>query len=338
MKMNAVLAVIAVLSTSGCGESTFEARSSPPKTKKITKSSAENAIGAGNSSNASGEGTGLTETFVSDSATGKVDVAWYIDQSGSMSTEAAQVQKNLGSFFQKIDQQADAKYAIVAASSGSNPIKLPIPASDKYVQIEQRIASNDALEIAIGSFIPAGMQRPTVAPNGTATVKTSAADGKLADFFRKDATPVVVVVTDDNANRVDQKNFLALAKETLGREPRLFAWRGNRTLPAIPNAICDVAANGIAYEELAKTTGGEVFNLCEPDWSPSFGKLTSNIIAIAKNTFSLKQEPKAVLSVSVDGRKIDPSLVTISGKTVSLPPSELVAGKKSTVVITYRVN
>ncbi|MFZ9520520.1 MAG: hypothetical protein ACO3A4_08590 [Silvanigrellaceae bacterium] len=336
---NSIVCFGVVFGLVACGQSEFN--STPgPKRSTTKKSSGAESVGANGTNSANGEGVGgqKQETFTVSSLTGKVDIAWYVDQSGSMTKEAQHVQNNLASFFNLVGKEVDARYALVANSTGSNAIKIPVEDAN-HIQINQSIASNNALEIAISSFLAADLAaQPPLDANNPAGAKVTKApiQGTLKNFFRPGVLPVVVIVTDDNAKRVNETNFLALAKDALGVEPKLYAWRGNSNLPAIPGAQCDVAANGVAYEQLAAKTGGEVFNLCEPDWTSSFAKLTQNIVQAAKNSFALKVSPKSIVSVTIDGKAIDNSKVTLSGNIVTIAASELSAISKGSVVITYQ--
>lgn len=310
-----------------CGSSQFQ--TTPPSsknTKTIQAAGGEDATGR------------LTESFTAETTSGKVDIVWIVDQSGSMTREAANVQNNLAAFFATLNQKVDARYAVVASSTSKNAIKIPVTDAN-HVQVELAVASKNALEIGISMFIPADIpEQPALDSNNpdAGRVIKQNLQGALNKFFRPDVLPVIVIVTDDNASRVTDKNFLSLAKSAIGREPKLYAWRGNRNLPAIPGAQCDVAQDGIAYENLAKATGGEVFNLCEPDWKDSFSKLTSNIALAAKNSFTLKKPAKSILSVTVDGRALDVSKVTLAGSTVTLPQAELALNLNSKITIVYQ--
>lgn len=312
---------------SACGDSKYQSAAPSNKTKSSIDAKAANETVSGQ----------VNETFAVDASSGKTDIVWVVDQSGSMTTETQNVQNNLSNFFNSLNQKVDARYALIASSSSGNKISLPA-ASDKQLQIEQLVSSTNALEIAISTFTRADApEQPLIEPNNPngGRVRKYPTQGALSSFFRPDALPIVVVVTDDNAQKVTEQNFLQLAKAAIGKEPKVYAWRGNNSLPAIPNAQCNVARDGIAYEKLAEATGGEVFNLCEPDWSATFGKLTNNIIAAVKNSFTLQKEIKALVSVTIDGRKLDASRITITGRNVTLPKEELNKSPNGKVSITY---
>lgn len=310
-----------------CGDSAY--KSAAPGTKAATV----------NDANAGGERVAgqLSETFAVEGSSGKTDIVWVVDQSGSMTKETQHVQNNLSNFFNSLNQKVDARFALIASSTTSNKIALPSE-SEKQLQIEQSVASTNALEIVISTFIRVDApEQPLVDPNNQSAgrVNKYPTQGALSNFFRPDALPIVVVVTDDNARKVTEQNFLQLAKAAIGKEPKVYAWRGNRSLPAIPNAQCDVARDGIAYEQLAQATGGEVFNLCEPDWSETFSRLTSNIVAAVKNSFTLQKEIKKVVSVTIDGRKVEANRITTSGRTVTLPQEELNKSPSGKIIINY---
>jgi hypothetical protein len=298
---------------------------------RAKKRALSEGVSAKSTEDANGEGAvlGTQESFLTSGSAGKVDVVWYVDQSGSMNGETANVQRNFATFMNEVSTLADTRVALVAASSGSNSISI-VPVENKAVQVNQRVSSRDALTIAINTFVRVGGTLPFgVNPyNGSLS--------SLASFFRADVPAVVVVVTDDDANGVTSANFEELAKSTLGKIPKLFAFRATNDSAFKSEPGCQVARQGVSYEVLANNTGGEVFDICEPDWSNNFEKLKQGIAKAAQNSFPLKKIPSKLTEVKVNGAVLAPSAYSISGNLVSVKPEALPVSGEVKIDVTYQ--
>lgn len=288
--------------------------------KVVTKSS-ENAV-------PEGINLGTTESFTTKGSSGRVDIAWYVDQSGSMSGETKNVQKNFASFMASVNAIADARVALVAASTDSNAISIT-PVENKQIQVEVKVASNDALTIAINSFVQPGFALPD------GVTSHSKALGKLANFFRADVPAVMVVVTDDDARGVTSANFEDLAKKTLGKVPKLFAFRATEDSKFKNEPGCQIARQGVSYETLATSTGGEVFDICEPDWAGNFEKLKQGIAEAAQNSFSLKKVPAKINEVKVNGAVLNESGYTVSRNLITIAPESIPPTGEVVIEVSY---
>jgi hypothetical protein len=241
--------------------------------------------------------------FPIDSNRGLVDILWLIDTSGSMREETANVQKNFGSFLQNLTRQTNTRLTLVAAESA---IKLSAEASAAgHSQINKTVASTDALVIA-KSLLNGG------------TVQ-----------LRDRARFVVVVVTDDNAASVTDANFLeGLVPQIAQKKPALFAFRGDVTKPN-----CKVAKKGVAYENLAVKTGGQVFDICDLDWTPNFDKLVRSVESIANSAFKIDDLGlESVSKVILDGLVLEPRDYAVIDGELQLVPALISASSKELIV------
>lgn len=238
---------------------------------------------------------------------GPVDVLWLIDTSGSMTEETDNVKKNFSSFLTNLARQTSAKLTLVAKNT---EIQLSREALDSgHVQINRTVASTDALVIA-----------RDLLKNGSVALR----DG---------ARFVVVVVTDDNAASVTDRNFLDLLEPAVkSKNPVLFAFRGDVTKPN-----CKVANKGIAYENLATTTGGQVFDICDTDWTPNFNKLVSSVESIANSSFKF-EDPNflEVSKVTLDGLLLEPRDYAVIDGELRLVPA-LISQTSKEIVVKYKV-
>jgi hypothetical protein len=142
----------------------------------------------------------------------------------------------------------------------------------------------------------------------------------------------MVVVTDDNASSVTDQNFISgLNPAIQAIRPTLFAFRGVRDqLP------CNITRAGEAYDNLARLTGGDVFDICARDWTPNFNKLAESVAMIAGTSFKIEDPVfDVVTQVTLDGVVLDPADFRISGATVQLV-SKVVKPTSQEVVVRYK--
>lgn len=294
----------------------------------------------------------IEEQFMLDKASGALDIVWLVDTSGSMSQEVEHVQRNFANFAASVKSSRQTKIALIAnRPSGDNSIGINLNAGSDQQQIDIAIGSTNALALAAAAVCPASA---TVAPPYRGRVPPSFNStnicghpigniegynninkiaGKLNEFFRPETKPVFVVVTDDNAFNITNDNFLDLVKPHLkGKMPTVYAFRGVTGR----GQGCNVTRHGAAYDDLASKTGGQVFDICDQDWSANFGTLSKSVIELASPSFTLKSNVGAMVSVSVDGRDLDASDYTIKQRTLTLKEGAAPAGAKHLDVV-YKV-
>ena len=279
----------------------------------------------------------LSQDFTSVPALGLVDIAWVVDQSLSMSEEITNVRRNLLNFITAIDAKFDANHALIASPSKSNKIySLALPLVDnKHRQFNYPVESTDALQILIASFMGPKelLSRYRDLYNEDWDRVPNEVQGVLKGFFRAAAKPIVVVVTDDNATGVDEKNFEKLAQTHLGKVPTVYAFSGDTSRSKSAN--CDIDSDGAAYAGLAKKTGGEIFDICEADWSKNFSKLTKGISTLLKNTFLTEHPIGKITSIDVNGVRIPESQYSFTGNSITVLSEAFPPNQASKVIVNY---
>lgn len=159
---------------------------------------------------------------------GALDLVWVVDNSGSMSEEAANVEKNLARFITQVKTKTDLRMAVISAQSGSQGVRVPAtPGLDLRV-IDHQVESFNPLTLLALSFCSdaqiakgasafsspplivrlndhgferfcalAKLQESGVPPEYSIKLVTNA----LSDnrFYRADAAKAFIVVTDDNS-------------------------------------------------------------------------------------------------------------------------------------------
>lgn len=257
-------------------------------------------------------------------------MVWLIDNSGSMTEEAAQVRANFQNFLTTLSQRTDIRLALISATAeeGSTGVTLPqslIAAG--HIQIGAAVDSTNELILAAAATCAAGesegLSSPRVCGQNLGedlffdVGAIDAVKGRLQSFFRPDASRVYVIVTDDNAEGVDQSNFLSLVRPYEGiAPPVVFAFRGT-----VSQGACDISARGVAYEALAQATGGAVFDICDPDWRSNFSRLTSEVVALATHSFTLASPTvSSIVEVLLDGVALPFERFHLQGNILTVDP------------------
>lgn len=95
-----------------------------------------------------------TESFVvqGQNVNAPLDLVWIIDNSGSMSEEAQQVESNLGKFIDVVKSKTDLRMAVVSAQSGPQGVRVPASATSIVKVVDFQVESWDALTLLAMSF------------------------------------------------------------------------------------------------------------------------------------------------------------------------------------------
>ena len=190
------------------------------------------------------------------------DIIIIVDNSGSMSQEAAQVRENLNGFSQQIiDSGIDVRVVLISSYPGNGHgicIEPPLgsggcPAMDDnpplFTHIDQRVASRNGLTLLMN-------HHETWGP-----------------LLRPDASLHLMMVTDDDAN-IDALSFDTDFK-ALDPSYADYKLHGIVCLQNCPEA----ARIGEVYIELGQMTGGVLGDLCDQDFQPIFDLLATEVIA-----------------------------------------------------------
>jgi len=329
MWLRTVAGILILMTSYGCSDSNLKggfASASKTKKRQVAESVSSKA---NDDSKGESVSLGTTESFQTKGSSGKVDIAWYVDQSGSMEDETANVQKNFAAFMESVNAIADTRVALVAQKSGRNAISIE-PIADKQIQIDQYVDSRDSLLIAINTFVRPGMPLPARVDEYDKSLS------KLSGFFRADVPAIVVIVTDDDAREFRGTTFEELSKQTLGKVPKLFAFRAIKESKFKNNPGCSFVRQAVSYEAIASNTGGEVFDICEPDWTKNLEKLKEGIAKAAQNSFPLKKIPTKITEVKVNGAVLAESGYSISGNLITIAPSSIPATGDVSIEVTYQ--
>jgi hypothetical protein len=230
-----------------------------------------------------------------------VDIIWAIDSSASMFEEIGWLQQNLNAFAGYIGN-ANVDYRVILIGAGMVPIFpicVPPPLGGpnctngpRYMNILDQVSSSDSLERYVDNY------------------------KKYQSFLRPQTVKHFVVVTDDDARDSAQwfRDQLAALKNP--GFPNGFVFNGIVSIGPDPDDGCHTGASyGRVYEELAKSTGGSLYPICDTDWRPMFQNLAKEIVSLipAPCSYQMPTPP--------NGKKIHPDQIRVkyiagSGETL----------------------
>lgn len=222
---------------------------------------------------------------------GIVDIAFFVDTSGSMHEEIAQLELNINSFLKQFVDEAkiDFQLFLVAGPDKDDGLTVNFNAS---------VTSNDNVEAVIYAVDSHdGLKAAQALLSGSVVTRSI----KL----RADAIKELVFVTDDEAKNPDKNAFATfLAARSDEVHVNGIVGVNNRD-----GADCSIAGRGTSYIDLAAMNehNGLIQDLCAQDWGKLLKELKKSIDGRVTLEFALKSKPSEVDSIKV----------TVAGKKVS---------------------
>lgn len=241
-----------------------------------------------------------------------VDIIWIVDNSLSMQEEVELISANINAFTSFIGGSGiDYRVVMIAyddptVGDGVYHVCVPPPLSatapgvcpagrdvdgERYLHVREIVDSNNGLTIAIEEF-------PT-----------------YRSFLRPEAIQHLIIVSDDNAEQT--------ADAFLTAWRALAPWLADTVVHSIvtltradirdpfddscnrPGCPCGYAV-GTQHMELSRATSGEIFSICEADWSTIFGSIAESVVEGTVLPCSYSVPPPS------DGLgEVDPRLVNV---------------------------
>jgi hypothetical protein len=244
----------------------------------------------------------LTETFsISAVKTAKpLDMIWVVDNSGSMSEEAANVRNNLTNFISALDKSVDMKFLLISQKStgGFFDYGVTLPTGLDATRFMQK-------DIFIDSY-----HGPDVL---LSELKAEISAGK--PFFRSDSKKIIVFVTDDNATMTAASFTSGLNNVGVGAgQAAVFGFVGLGG----PLSPCQWAT-GLVYQSLATQSGGKTYNICAVDWTQNFSALHTDVLTKLGRSYTLLDPMVTkITKVEVDGVAIDASMYSYANGVLTV--------------------
>ena len=216
------------------------------------------------------------------------DIIFVVDNSGSMSFEAGEIQDRMNDFSsQIIDSGIDAHVVLISSyPNNGNGICIDTPLGSggcpnddtnlpTFLHVDERVGSHDAWQRLVGTH------------------------DQWADSMREESSKHVVIVSDDDPNWTDDQfntAFLAL-------DP---SYEGYFHDSVVTHSNCPSSAGiGQDYIDLSIATGGVAADLCDQDFQAVFDALTTAVLggAALSCDFAIPDPP--------EGEVLDPDAVNV---------------------------
>jgi hypothetical protein len=209
--------------------------------------------------------TFMEERFVYSDA---VDVILVVDQSASMSDEIDSVRANVGRFADAVAaSERSYRLILIASRSGERALCIEPPLagpacadSDRFHQIDEEVGSGNSLDLVQSHL------------------------AEIESFAESHSQRTIVVVSDDDM-RANPFDFHLAFRATPEWHDYVF-----HAVAGVRGSTCRIARPALAYEVLASMTGGELLDICAPDWGRTFDRIADDV-ARRPRTFALAREP-----------------------------------------------
>jgi hypothetical protein len=234
----------------------------------------------------------------------KSDILFVIDNSTSMKYEQTKISQRFDKFIDQI-QGLDWQIAITTTDSNSNKTwgdgKLVAFENGQYflkpdlgLNLAQKLFAQTVQRKETGSDIEMGIYG-TYRSLERSINPTSSLDQEHSRFFRSDSALSVVVVSDEDesANSIKNKaeNLIKLIEKKWSKN-KIFQFN---SIIAYTNQCLSTKGMtyGRAYENLTKSTGGILGDICADNYSKILKELGQGVVNLHKS-YSLKCEPQDI--------------------------------------------
>lgn len=222
----------------------------------------------------------------------RADIFFYVDQSGSMHDDIANMTANFQSFMEMLSSlDLDWQVMITTTDSGCNNTGILSP----------DVPNADALFLEgadgfAGRFTEAGL---SIAANG---MKNTQAGECNEGFIRENSKTTLVLVSDEPDQSSGLWSNYVQEIQSYAPTAAITAIVGD-----VPNG-CSTAEAGTGYYEAAAATQGAFLSICESDWSTYFQAIATLSSTGSTDRFPLSSTPDpASIVVSVDGTSVSGS-------------------------------
>lgn len=224
------------------------------------------------------------EIFMQPGAYEGVDVMFWIDGSGSMTDDQANLAANFSSFVTSLEEVEGDYQIMVAADNGCRYGGIITPETeDKESVFAAAVKGGRGWEAGLGVTLYA--------------VEQGESGGCNEGFFREKAKTIVILVSDEPEQ--SGRDWSDVLTDILSVAP-------STTLSAIAGDLpsgCASAAAGYGYHEAVGATGGQFLSICSTSWGDHLKAIATTATSEAPtDTFVLSSVPDPLsLEVTLDG-------------------------------------
>ena len=195
-----------------------------------------------------------------------IDIFFLMDTSGSMKEEKTSLESSMSSFvnnYQRSNTNLDYKIFMVGSgfqfpnTAGNNEIK----------RIAKKVNSRDALEVFLNVISNPGRYD-----------------------IRQNSYKSITIISDDNS-RMSSSTFSGRLAAMQHQFKNGYEINGIVGLPSSQRTnTCEVEHIGSVYQELAQQSSGQLFDICDQNWSLKLENLSKGMIEkISETSYGLKQ-------------------------------------------------
>ncbi len=217
----------------------------------------------------------------------KSDILFYVDQSGSMSGDQANLRNNFEQFTDELDEVlSDYQIMAVTADDGCHNEQIITQETADAQAVFSRAVDGPG-----GTWTEAGL---TLARN--ALLNTGS--GQCNEGFGRDDAKVMLVLVSDEPEQ-SQGSWDDYVVEILKLEPTT----GISAIAGDVPGGGGCASAGYGYYEASMATGGLFFSICDSDWGSNLQLLAELSTAAPYDCFTLAGRPvrESTIEVLVDG-------------------------------------
>jgi hypothetical protein len=254
-----------------------------------------------------------------------VDILLWVDTSGSMDDDAANLAANTTSFTNALTAfDADFQLMVVTKWIGCHNGAFITPETTNPTAEMSSDLSYDAASSGMGEQ---GLRVSTEAISADLIGPGGCNEG----FLREDANLSVLLVSDEPDQSADPWNTYVAALDAAAPGAIISAVAGD-----VPDG-CGEAEPGTGYAEAAAATGGAFLSICDTDWGTHLLTLAEASVGLDR-LFPLDAEPVPdSIEVEVDGVAVTTGWVWREDSNTVLFDAESVPGFGQTLVIRYEV-
>ena len=204
-----------------------------------------------------------SQTYIQPTHGNGVDILWVIDPSGSMNAHHSQVLLGIEQMLLALPSNVNWRLDIIPAdpTRAQNLISFPILPGDSFSMVQSNLQNNISGHFEKGfDSVFLYMQNNTYAQN----------------WMRPDAALLVVFVSDENdqsgLSTFDFITWLSIVRS------EVFVASIVNVDPSI--SICPyypAVEIGLKYMDLANHFGGQIIDICDPDWSSGVSQVAQQV-------------------------------------------------------------
>jgi hypothetical protein len=243
-------------------------------------------------------------SVVEDALYPPADVLFIIDNSCSMFEEQNAIANNIGTMISTLQASTIDWHLGVVSTDMTN--------TQQHAGKLQQAGGNSWVDASTAQPETAFAQMAIMGTGGDFEEKGRAAAYTMVEvkpdiprnqgFLREDATLTFVFVSDEE----DQSGSIPIPRpefrewmETKKERPEDVVAHGIIDPPGVPCPQGDT--DGVEYERYATWTGGQVFNLCQPDWAPYFEAIATQLLDSARVRLDEPADEILEVAITEDG-------------------------------------